>query len=452
MTQSALEIGRRATPSDWKHLLVLCVPIFGAMGPYLLPIEVAGVNLFALRALVLVTLYLTFIANRGQGLVLDRQSRPFFVLGALWFCWAVASYFWSVDQDNAIREAFIICFGFMAAVSLFQLRANTETGVRYLIRGWVLAYLCAAAVAVWEFHTGNHLESYTLDNKPEYFIARIIFSTFATPNNYAAFLLLSFPFIALSFRTRGKIFRVLSLLSLATLPFFMVLTESRVCFVGLLVQIFLFVVLRSNLNRFLKLLIYSVIFGFCAALLGTSFGDNLLSKYSGTLSETSASTSAGSRRNVSLNGVELVYRTYGLGSGAGSFQEEMKYGYGLRNTGGIVNPHNFFVEIASQYGVLVFSVFVAWYFKIYRFALNTYNLLKRHHKDQFAFDLSRMLIMALTGYIFAAIANSSYLPESSNWVFLASVVVIASFVQNSFPGDAKAEQPANIWKQGRSTS
>jgi hypothetical protein len=130
--------------------------------------------------------------------------------------------------------------------------------------------------------------------------------------------------------------------------------------------------------------------------------------------------STGVRLNLVRNGWEMILGTGGAGVGAGGFPSAITHGFGRFNTAGIVNPHNYWLEIGAQYGVIVLAgvIFVVTWWMI----LLMRNLrLARLRGDRPGIALAATGLSGLAAYVIGAGANSTFIPQPTNWTFLGTL-------------------------------
>lgn len=123
------------------------------------------------------------------------------------------------------------------------------------------------------------------------------------------------------------------------------------------------------------------------------------------------------RISLIKNGLYLLKRSNYLGVGPAGFFNAHNLENDLPfNTRGIKNPHNYPIEIVSQYGVLVFLLFcsilllIFYYIMVY-FKINGFT-------SSLFFSLS-----LLTTYVIMSNSNSSFLPLPINWVMFSILIV-----------------------------
>ena len=80
------------------------------------------------------------------------------------------------------------------------------------------------------------------------------------------------------------------------------------------------------------------------------------------------------RINLIRNSFIFLWQHLGLGVGAGNVEYHMAH-FQIYNTYGILNVHNWWVEILANYGILIFVGFVAFYLGLFAKLYKAYSKL-----------------------------------------------------------------------------
>src|SRR5690606_12671218 len=107
------------------------------------------------------------------------------------------------------------------------------------------------------------------------------------------------------------------------------------------------------------------------------------------------STSA--RINLILTGINSILDTFLFGVGAGNFQFHVNGSY---DTNGIVNPHNWWLEVSTNYGVDVFVFYLAFLIFLFR------KLWQIYKQNNEASLLAFCLLLSYVGFVIACIGPS----------------------------------------------
>jgi len=422
---------------------IVVLAVTAALGTYLFPIEV-GVGLFGFR--LLVTLIALFLVVSGRGVILDVEalSRWFFYFGFIWIGWGLLALIWSplvwgTSIPTGLIELLAVVFGFVAVAIVLNMMLRSTRALNALRFGWTAAFVVTAIVALWEISTGNHLSGYQeeLDNPR---VGQIVISTFGNPNNYAAFLSLCLPFLIWSARVESRWRRFAYVLLCVALLVLIVVSGGRLAQLAVGLELILLLVFVSFRGKRLVLLTGTALVVFSLLLSPDYLEENSSLKLLRIYDEFVTGGSATIRLNLFRDGVDFVRRSWGMGVGPANFQHMLTTGQGPYPTEGFVNPHNFWLEIASQYGVIVLFFFVGWLlFGLYRF----WRIRRQAQAqgEQGELLAAESAILGIVAYLFAAAENSSYIAQQTNWMFLASLLAIGAVIarnnkRRSLPTDS----------------
>lgn len=136
------------------------------------------------------------------------------------------------------------------------------------------------------------------------------------------------------------------------------------------------------------------------------------------------------RKNLIFEGLAMLFNTCLLGVGPGAFKDNVK---NLTLTNHIVNPHNLWIEILSQYGIIVFAAFVFLYIRVWLVFLKY----ERHFKR--ADSTAALFLFFGALFILAAILPSSALGFYHLWIILGLMIAAS----NVFASEMKAETHKN---------
>ena len=297
----------------------------------------------------------------------------------------------------------------------------------------VAAGYLTASIAVWELLTGQHLPSqFVIENESQ--LGSLLLSTFGNPNNFGAFIVLSAPFIGLTASKAGTGWGLGSRDRLAAqgvallLPALLVLSGSRLALVGLALSGVCYVVLNRRWRSAWRFAAGIASLGLVLSVVAVSSGLELVGKFETVFDDYPFTIdSVKTRINLMWNGVDFAWRSRGVGLGAGGFVEAMQSGdYRFPVAPGIVDPHNFSIEMLSQYGVLGLGVLVV--------ALGAaISAFVRFRRDSVTLSVQRassICLAGFAGYVLATSAASSYVSAPENWLFIASFLAMVPAISN----------------------
>ena len=404
-------------PESMEKVVLFLLPPLAVVGPWLPIIPIRGFNLFAFRAVVLAAVVLPLLLAPALGWLRNGVVLLYGAVGALWVGWGLLAAFWAPDPVAAVVNAMGAAFGFLTALALVNLRGNTTVGIRWLLRGWVAGAAVAGLVAVWELTTGGHLPGTWVSDVPAYALRFIAVSTFDNPNNYGAFLLLVTAILLHMLERAQRLRTRLALVGLVTVSAALcVLTTSRIAVGGIGMLLLLYLIWGAR-NRLAAAGVgLAIVGGYYAALEMT--GVTQLVSPSVLLQSLTAEESNLIRLNLTLSGLQMVVSSYGLGVGGGNFNYLVENGKAGYWTGAITDPHNWWIEVLSQYGVLVFGAYVAFFAYT---GVQAASAMRRQSAQH-----SRGILVFIAAFAISGLAGSSYMMQTTNWLFTATILMLVS--------------------------
>ena len=119
-----------------------------------------------------------------------------------------------------------------------------------------------------------------------------------------------------------------------------------------------------------------------------------------------------------------MLKTFGFGTGAGNIEHWM-VNYKIYYTGTITNMHNWWMEILTGYGIIIFVGYVWIYFKMFKILYSSY--IKSN--DKFIRNTSLGLISAMTAFIIGSVSSSSNMGTAWIWLLWGVVIAYIGYVQ-----------------------
>lgn len=419
--------------------------------------------LFAFRVLLLVFVGLSVHGYRS----LPWRStvvRLLVAMAAVWLLVGYASLLWAADRERAIAQLFGLTLGLALSIAMVIQFARDEGVVRAFVPGWTIAFIVTGVIGTYERVSGHHLSNYLRDAAVPALVAqRYVASVFGNPNAYAAFLVTAFPFLLwglLDAQARGR--KAAFGAGMVALLVLLLLTGSRLCLLALSLQALVAVAvlarrrLRVTVLATTAVLVFVIATGLLARF-ATSvpfIPSKILMRMNITSLRTelaSTSGSGGERVNLFRDGLWMVSKSRGIGVGAGNFEANVRQA--PFSTHGIVDPHNLWMEVVSEYGVVVFALVVAFIGLCFSLGLR---LLRRASTVEggASRSLGLVIVISVLGNAIASVANSTYLMSSTNWLFLGGLGVLAVSAERALPSPAvpwldRFRRPSTLAPLGR---
>lgn len=399
-----------------KQLLLALLPLLAGFGPVLEVASLAGFNLYAFR-LVVILAFVSILLRVWRVTGVDQKAYPFFVLGLVWLIWGNALAISAYDLEAAVRGLILLGFGLLTS-SLMLLAVKSTKDVSAVTNGWLVVSVVLCGFGILEYFTDWHLASKWYELQPDYAKPFIVMATFGNPNDFGAFLVLA---VALILSRKGQNTGLMWVL-FGLFSFLIFLTGNRI---GLISIVFML------LFRFSRSPVRTVcyVFGLSALLLNLEgisryFGypqlESLLTLLDSTPNECS---SVQIRVNMGYVTVQGLIDSVLLGFGPGNFGSIVRSLDFQKLTCGIVDPHNWFLEIAGEYGLLISVGYLTSLIWVFRSASSPTSL-ARHS------GMSPLILM--TGFVFAASTSSSFAGLPMNWLYFG-ILIATSLPQRKIP-------------------
>lgn len=421
----AVETSQRQRSALWATLLVVVFATF-VLGPYPVSLSLGGIGVQLWRVVfvgaALVALPAAFRPEQGRAPI----NVPFLCLALGWLGWGLLSFAWTPAFLSGLVELFGLVIGASLALTVGMIGSQSEAHQRLLTQCWTVAVGFEAAFSLVEYAIGVHLPSPMSTELARIgFGERYLTGTFANPNDVAAFLLVGLPFCIAgikSWRTRRLRRAATGVVALAVLV--VVISSSRLCTIGLGVALVTYALLRKSGGRrpYRVRLAYFGLFLLPPLLVVAQPG--ALAKFKNLAAEWSEGGSLRDRLLLLEHGWDAAYGSSFRGLGIGGFEPSVRDLPKQLTASGDVNPHNFAMELLSQYGLLVSVAFWAWFvhtgMKIRRWRQAE---MRRDHRS-FAAGLATAGMLAIAVFIPASSDPSSFIEQGTGWMLLGSILAV----------------------------
>lgn len=360
-----------------------------------------------------------YLALDGRLVIPRGLPRPAALLIGM-FAWAALSITWAASPVAALRWTLFLGMMGGLAIAIPLACADRRRAIRLLIvLGVTFAF--ATAVAVLEIRFGIRLPTSALlgRSRDAAFAAT---SLFGNQNNFATYLTLTLPyFICLPVVFRDARLVLVGLVGGGVTLIAVLFTGSRSNLVAsFLIIAGLLVVLamdRRNRRRVVPALAVTAL---ALLLVIPSLGgggliplpaDAVTKLDLGQLSrqQRSGLGSGAVRASISTEGLNLVQESGGLGVGAGNAETRIE---SLDNFTGVVNVHNWWLEVLVDLGVVGFAFYVAFYLTLFRGQLRA----ARRTNDPLVRWLGLSGALALLGFIVGSLGPSSVIHFAPMWI------------------------------------
>lgn len=394
-------------------------------------INVGPFSLFPYRMLLVVVLLMLFLhVTLKHSAVFqwsEIQVKEMVAFLAFWIVYALVSLIWVRSLTAGVKELIYLTSGVAVIFAVvFYFKRMKDYVHFYYIWMAMLVFLCA--IGVWETVTGEHLSTSRILAEPGW-DTHIPTGVFFNQNDYATYLAVSVFFVVALIKYGHNLFlKLAGSLLLPVTIYLIVATESRANLLAVALGFFFsFLFLTKPFHRFVL-----VFFGSLALVVGgyVFFEEiqlaiqSVLADFAFLTGDFEEGRSEDIRINLIQNALVFLFYSIGFGVGSGNAEFFMQYHF-LFPTQGVVNVHNWWVEIMVDYGIIPFVGYVVLY-------LSLIILLYRHYKqakDKHDKMISEALVAALVAFSLASLSPSSMMILTYQWVLFAFAIGYLNMVR-----------------------
>ncbi|MCC3356920.1 O-antigen ligase family protein [Bacillus sp. REN16] len=363
------------------------------LDPFLINIPIGPLHVTFLRiVLVLFGLYLfikyVLLFNPLQ----IQPIKPALVFLIGWFLYGAISILWATNKVEGIKELYYFGVFILLVFSIVETLDRKDL-LKWINYSFILIGIVTIVLSLLELAFDFHLSTsrYVIEADTYGGLGlRVATAFFYNENDLSLFLVMITPFFLIQFRKYG-----IQLFILGLIFFIMFMNGSRIAILAFLFQIliFLFMLYRTHLVNFLKfLLIFTPLFIGVVLYFSGDIVDKIIE-----ITGIAAHGSTSARINLILTGINSILDSFLFGVGAGNFQFHVN---GLYDTNGIVNPHNWWLEVSTNYGVDVFVFYLAFLIFLFR------KLWQIYKQNNEASLLAFCLLLSYVGFVIACIGPS----------------------------------------------
>ena len=413
---------------------IFCYLVFftGFFGVALLPVDIGPFVLFPYRIFLLFLWFIfgLHILIKGKIIFSQSQIKGYLAFLCFWLGYAVLSLAWAISKEAALKNIIFLFMGVSVVFfSTYYFREKKDLQILYNL--WLAVFGILILIGFWEHLTGYHLPVSGFFGETRTRFMFMPTGIFRNSNDYATFLALSIPFgIGIIRYGRKKYLRLYGLCGVLGAFYLIIASGSRANIIAVLFELFFILLFLLNFKRKIKAIIAM---GVCIILLfiflpGSvqGFFSQITGELNSVVSQTELMTgSVGVRMNLVRNGLLFLYSTIGFGVGAGNSEYYMA-NFAQYNTAGILNPHNWWLEILINYGILIFIGYVMFYIGIIR---NLWKIYRRERtRDQKM--ICEVLLVSLVGFFFASVSSSSIMAFKPQWLLFTFALAFLNYSRN----------------------
>lgn len=346
------------------RFLAILTPLLVTFGTYAVFCTIPGVgdlNTERLWFYLLLALGLVYAVRSRSAVLHFGGAGRYLVFFWVLLLYALLSLLWVENRAESLSGSFLYLLTGVFIVTLIPAVVGKTAQLQALLRILTACYIAAAALAIFEMFTGIYL--FTQNPNAHLYLnvygLHFPYATFYNMNDYASFIVLSTPFVAFEIvedlkGPAGKL--AASAVSLAGI-FTVFNANARICYFALLVFAAAFAVALGcarGLGRIRRELLFgAVIFAllFSALLLSSVIPLNGFTAEMSSIN--SHDHSIVERGQLTAAGIRMLWDSGGFGVGVGNSVPLMA----LYSRYGAINLHNMPLQIAVEYGIIVFALY-----------------------------------------------------------------------------------------------
>lgn len=382
------------------------------LGPYKLSV------FRTLVAFILLKMFCELVIQKIKKPILNKSVKFSLIFMMFWFVYAILSAIWVYDFAGWIKSVYFIGLGFVLILIMLNylvLKEDIVIAFRH-----VSVMIAAHNILGWfEVITGRYF-FLSPEKISEYVRKGLPVTMFGNTNDYALFMFFSiFILVICWFNVKNQKEKYFYSILIPSSVILLILTGSRASILGMVIGTITLIVSILDRKK-IKFLLFFIVFGMIILVFLTpnvfeGIQNQILMQFNFNFSRQDSSDYV--RMNLIRNGLYFLFETKGFGTGAGNIEYWM-VNYGRYNTEGIINIHNWWLEILVGYGVITFTLYLLFYIRlIVDFSRKIKADLSMLDKS-LSFGITAMLV----GFLVAAVGSSSNI--SSEWLWVVWSLII----------------------------
>lgn len=359
--------------TNLKYTLLLIISAF--LGSRVISFDI-GVVISPVRVALMLSPFFLFRIQPKEFAYVKRTEIFKFLL--FWVIYSVLLLVFVKDFGAFIEHFIYLLTAFIMAI-FASVYLTEEEDFCLILRWFEVAAIIFSVIGIYEIITGDYRfvveDSLDLYQNASMALStigiRIPISAFGNPNTFGFFLLFAYCVsVSLSRLKKTRAGRIVSVISSIIFFLLIIATQSRACFISVLVGSLVLVALDFHKIKMAQKILFIVVL-----IAGSSYIISWLSAnkelYEALMTIDVSADADGSdriRMNLISNGMKILSEHYFLGTGLGQIEYHMAKP-GMLWTRDITNIHNWWIEILVSSGVVVFVYYVALYIKKFLFFL-----------------------------------------------------------------------------------
>jgi teichuronic acid biosynthesis protein TuaE len=413
-----------------EKIIYYLVVITAFFGVAIFSVKLGAWTMFPFRFFLLLLWILFFgyiLVKKRKIDFLKNKIQWYFIFLSFWLGYALLSLAWAASLAPAVRNIFFLFMGISIIFFSFYYLKKVEDyqKIQWI---WFGVFSVLVILGFWEHLTGQHLLLSRYYGETSSYLMFRPTGIFLNQNDYATFLSLSIPFAISLFRDEDRIlFSFLGMEIVVGAIYLIVITASRANILAILLELIIFLII-VNVKQKIKLILT---FTVCVLILLMFLSipiQEFFSQTTGQISSVLIQTekkigTMPTRLNLIRNGLFFLNSKAGFGVGAGNFEYYMS-NFAIYDTKGIINSHNWWLEMLVNYGVFIFVSYLIFYFSLIKKLRKIYyGKISRNEKR-----ICEGLLISLIGFSFASFGPSSIIAFKPQWLLFAFALSFLNYI------------------------
>ena len=428
--------------NKFKSIIAFLFPAIVIFGNYSFgEVRVFGLVLTIGRVLIpLICLYLISDGLRTKEKIISAMCSKEGVLLIMLAAWVIYAAITIVvmpyaDFHDGVLEIMALALGAMIVVSIVIL--CREGNWYNIMAGLRMALLITLIIGIYEIATGNHLSTSRLcdpeiirlnkellGDKADTFRWYVATSIFYNENDYSAMLAVFAPMLVCGQHQSKKWLWGLDLFIVCLCFAIIYFNNAFICFVAFILGLIITIIFGFNNIKDRLIVIGSIAVSRVAVYflekameLRLAWSATILAQIDNSLNGSGSLAYRINTYKMALT--ETFLTSKGMGFGAGSFTKY--FGQFAESHKMMSNPHCFWIEILSEYGIIILLLFAG----VLLFIMSGLITILRQYRD------TRCVAIIASGVslIFASASPSAYLKCVYYWIPIAFAVYLADLYE-----------------------
>lgn len=410
-----------------KIVYILVASVF--LGAHILAIDIGVAQLSIYRITLVITLGLCTLLLFQNNPVLEgtfyREKIQYRAIYLFWLVVAIVSVLWASSLIGWVKGLFFVGCGIFSILFITTF-TQTEKDVKTLFIIVFSMIVMHQLIGFYEIVTNHYiwanLSSGQLSQFASNWSARLPYSTFSNVNDYSTLIFASVPFACIFFHSKKYWLKGISILSILATIFFLIRTGSRGNQLALMVFVVSLIGLKFLNRKILKygamILSFIILIGIVGYFASSTVRFNVYDTIQEFISRGGSNFY---RINMILNGFIYLIRHFGLGVGAGN----VEYWLGNHPIYEVDAPniHNWFMDILTGYGLIVFILYSVMYIYILRQLYVSY----KYSNNSFIRTSSMFLFAYVISFVISSMSSATNMIIEWQWVYWG---VMIAYVQS----------------------